>query len=799
MKKLFFILFFTSTLFSQNPNRQYLSHILKNNILEIKVTDGSYLIKALSNQIIETSFIPKGQELNPNSHAVILNNTVKPKFNHNKKDLQFATEDCTVTIEKNPFKISYYHKYLLLFSEKMGYEKLPHTPLENVKGNIVYDSLETLSFNISPDEKLFGGGARALGMNRRGNRLALYNRAQYGYETRAELMNFCIPMVLSSKIYAIHFDNPAIGYLDLDSQKNNTLKYETISGRKTYQVIVGKTWENLIQNYTTLTGRQPIIPRWALGNFSSRFGYRNQDQTEGTIRKFEDAKLPVDAIILDLYWFGKTIKGTMGNLEWDKESFPEPQKMMSDFASKNIKTILITEPFILTTSSKWKEAVENNVLVTDGFGKPATWDFYFGNTSVVDIFKPEGKKWFWNIYKNLIQQGVGGIWGDLGEPEVFPAFAKTAAGSADEIHNIYGHEWAKLIFNGYQKDFPSQRPFILMRAGYSGSQRYGMLPWSGDVNRTWGGLQSQVEIALQMGMQGLAYMHSDLGGFAGDYYDNELYLRWLQYGVFTPIFRPHAQEEVASEIARKDIVTREKARLALNLRYQLLPYNYTLAYQNSISGKPLMKPLFFEEPLNENLLQEKKSYLWGDAFLIHPITEPSQRESVVYFPKNCNWFDFYSYKKYDAGSTQRVAVTETEIPTFVKAGSFIPMITTIKNTSDYSLSVFDVHYFYDTSVSASKGELYHDDGINPKAIEEEKYELITFESVKTKDGLTLKILNSPKKNYTPLQKTITLKIHNFKAKKATLRGNPLPIQHNKNSTFITISNNGIEPIILNLE
>ena len=147
------------------------------------------------------------------------------------------------------------------------------------------------------------------------------------------------------------------------------------------------------------------------------------------------------------------------------------------------------------------------------------------------------------------------MWGDLGEPEVFPSKVITAGGKADEVHNIYGHNWAKLLADGYKKDFPTQRPFILMRAGYSGSQRFGMVPWSGDVSRSWGGLQSQMEIALQMGMQGLGYMHSDLGGFAGDYFDNELYLRWLQYGVFNPIFRPHAQEEVASEVARKDIVT----------------------------------------------------------------------------------------------------------------------------------------------------------------------------------------------------------------------------------------------------
>ena len=138
----------------------------------------------------------------------------------------------------------------------------------------------------------------------------------------------------------------------------------------------------------------------------------------------------------------------------------------------------------------------------------------------------KGKNGF-GTFKNLINNGVGGIWGDLGEPEVFPSYASSVKGTADEVHNSYGHQWAKMIYEGYQKDFPTQRPFILMRAGAAGSQRYGMIPWSGDVNRTWGGLSKQVEIALQMGMQGMAYMHSDLGGFAGANLDDELYTRWF--------------------------------------------------------------------------------------------------------------------------------------------------------------------------------------------------------------------------------------------------------------------------------
>lgn len=774
MKKILFLLLITSITFAQNANRNYLSHTWKNNLLEVKTSDGTYRIKPYSNKIVETSFVPNGEVFNPNSHAVIKTpEKVNASVSKTATSISLVTNNITVVINKAPFRITYSNQGKVLLSEKNGYIKK--------------DSTEILQFNLDNSEMLFGGGARALGMNRRGNRLALYNRAHYGYETRAELMNFCIPLVLSSKLYAVHFDNGAIGHLDLDSKKNNTLEYETISGRKTYQVIVGDTWEDLVSNYTDLTGKQPMPARWTLGNFSSRFGYHTQEEVEKTINRFQTDGIPVDAIILDLYWFGKTVQGTMGNLDWDKDQFPNPEKMIADLKAKGVKTVLITEPFILTTSSKWQEAADQKVLVTDTSGKPATWDFYFGNTGVVDIFKPEGNQWFWNVYKRLINQGVGGMWGDLGEPEVFPSKVLTAAGKADEVHNIYGHNWAKLIADGYKKDFPNQRPFILMRAGYSGSQRFGMMPWSGDVSRSWGGLQSQMEIALQMGMQGMAYMHSDLGGFAGDYFDNELYLRWLQYGVFNPIFRPHAQEDVASEVAYKDVHTKAKAKKAVELRYQLLPYNYTLAFDNNQKGTPLMRPLFFEEPTNEKLFNEKESYFWGNAFLIKPITKVGVTSTEVYFPKSNNWFDFYSGKKYAAGSTETVAVAETSIPTFVRGGSFVPMIETIQNTSKYALYNFNLHFYFDDNIKTSSGKLYNDNGETPQAFEKGQFEILNFNGNVNGNTLVLKLTATVGKNYVSTDKNVTVVVHNLKAKRIFVNGQETVFKNNNETLSIPIT------------
>ncbi|HEX8563638.1 MAG TPA: TIM-barrel domain-containing protein [Flavobacterium sp.] len=733
---------------AQNSVRQYLNHSQNGNQIDIAVSDGSYRIVFYNSEIVETSFIPKGETYNAESHAV----TLKPAALRLKSSkfgpaTEYRTDGIAVRIQKSPFQLSYFYKGNELLSEKNGYSKT--------------ESAEILTFNIDSTEALYGGGARVLGMNRRGNRLQLYNRAHYGYEDRAELMNFCIPMMLSSKIYAVHFDNPAIGYLDLDSKKNNTLAYETISGRKTYQVIAGDEWTKLIDNYTRLTGRQPLPPRWALGNFASRFGYRDQEMAEKTAGLFVADKIPVDAMIFDLYWFGKTIKGTMGNLEFDRDNFPQPEQMISKLKDQGIKTILITEPFVLTTSGKWQEAVDKQVLVTDKAGNPFTYDFYFGNTGLIDIFKPEARTWFWDIYKDLANKGVAGVWGDLGEPEVFPSAAVTAKGSADEVHNIYGHNWAKLIFEGYQKDFPDQRPFILMRSGYSGSQRYGMLPWSGDVNRSWGGLSGQVEIALQMGMQGIGYMHSDLGGFAGEYNDNELYLRWLQYGVFQPIFRPHAQELVPSEPVYKDIVTKAAAKKIVEMRYRFMPYNYNIAYENSQTGIPLMRPLFFEEPDYESLYSFTTGYLWGHDLLVYPVTKPRIETMPIYFPGNSNWFDLHTDIEYGGGATVEVYTLPDRIPVFVRGGAFVPLAKVGQNTEQYSQSDLEIHYYLDKTVTRSTGSLYLDDGETANAAAKGQSQMLTFTSANTENSTVITVGNTQGKKYKNGAQQFDLLIHNI--------------------------------------
>ena len=772
---LFMFIFLSGIVTAQNVQRIYKSHVVNGEHLIVETNDGQYQIKFYDENIVETSFIPTGESFNAESHALVLKpKDVKAKLTDSKTGLIYASSGMVVSLSKSPFQISYTYKGKQLISEKRGY--------------IANKENESIEFNLNSTESLMGGGARVLGMNRRGNRLQLYNRAHYGYGNRSELMNYTMPLVISSKRYAVHFDNAPIGFLDLDSEKNNTLAYETISGRKTYQVIAGDTWPQFMKAFTDLTGKQALLPRWALGNFSSRFGYHSEKETRATVDLFKKDSIPLDAIILDLFWFGKEMKGNMGNLEFLRDSFPNPKQMMADFNKQGVKTILITEPFVLTTSKRWDEAVENKVLGTDSLGNPFKYDFYFGNTGLIDVFKPEAIDWFWNIYKEQINNGVGGWWGDLGEPEVHPSDLQHVNGSADEVHNIYGHQWAKLVFEGYQKDFPNQRPFILMRAGAVGSQRYGMIPWTGDVSRSWDGLKPQTEISLQMGLQGIAYMHSDLGGFAGDNLDDELYTRWLQYGVFQPIFRPHAQEAVPSEPVFREAKTKALAKKSIELRYRMLPYNYSLAHDNSVSGMPLMRPLFFEEQDNAKLFDLSDTYMWGDAFLVSPITDAKVTESEVYFPAKNTWFDFYTDELIEGGSAKKVELAEDHIPVYVRAGSFVPMANLVQSTIDYSSQQIDLHYYHTNTIDEGNGNLFDDDGSTPESYEKGNYELINFTSHTSKKNLKIRLESEKGEHFAAVNREFELIIHNItkQPKKVKLAGKKTDFIWNAENNLLSV-------------
>lgn len=729
------------------------------------------ILSAYQGDAIEVELINSDYDQFPSFAVAESAKVTQPIIVHRNKSVSFQVNQLKAIVDKETWQIEYYRN-----DEK----------LTEQTAFINRHRERQVDFLLADHEKVLGAGQRIVGMDRRGHRFPLYNRAHYGYTTESQQMYYSLPAIMSSKGYSIVFDNSAKGVLDIGKTDAERLRFESVGGRASYLFFAEASFPELIHSYVTVTGKQPMPARWLFGNHASRFGYRSQQQVEQVIQQYQQADIPVDSVILDLFWFGPDIKGHMGNLDWDRNTFPDPEKMIESLKQEGIKTILITEPFVLTSSNRWQEAVEKKVCAKNEKGEPKRFDFYFGNTCLIDVFDKKAIDWFSRIYKDLMKQGVAGTWGDLGEPEVHPddtlhtlsEYDLTARG--DDIHNAYGHQWANMVYQSYRQQQPEVRPLIMMRSGFIGSQRYGMIPWTGDVDRSWGGLKPQVELALQMSLFGLAYTHSDLGGFAGgESFDSELYIRWLQYGVFQPVYRPHAQDHIAPEPVFHDELTQSIVRDYIKLRYQLLPYHYTMAYQHSTTGMPLMRPLFFsgdsfaENSFTENsfagdsssnvssvdansininkasLFDKRDSYFWGDAFLVAPVTEPGIQSQLVYLPKG-DWYDFWRDKHYRGAQTIEYPLTLKTMPVLVKAGAFVPMIEPISTTEDYSSEHLTLHYYaFPTSTfsnsmaktastkQTSNGFMYEDDGKRFGSIEQRQFETLHFAAEQEPHRLSL--------------------------------------------------------------
>lgn len=650
-------------------------------------------------------------------------------------------------------------------------------------------------FKLLADEKITGTGERSLPINRRGYKLNLYNNPHYGYSTNADNLNYSVPFILSSQGYGIFFDNPSRGYADIGKKNAGILEYGASAGKLEFYIIPGKNADEIIRKYQLLTGTQPIPARWVLGNLMSRFGYRSQEQVMYTVSAMQKENIPVDAVILDLFWFGDSIKGTMGNLDWvNKKAWPAPGRMITDLKANGIQTILITEPFVLKTTPNFEPSKKFHAV--DSTGNPfLLTDFYFGNGGLLDIFKKETQDWFWTKYKKQINIGVAGWWGDLGEPEKHPAgiyhnlkdlgFKRLFA--ADEVHNIYGHTWDRMLYEKYAKEYPSVRLFNLNRSGYAGSSRYGVFPWSGDVSRSWEGLQAQLPLMIGMSMSGVPYIHADAGGFAGGDGDKELYTRWLQFASFTPVLRPHGTafgdvdtsvKNIPSEAAFYDNPYKSIVRKYIQLRYQLLPYNYTLAYEQAHYGRPLVRPLFYYNNADSNLYKTDNQYLWGDAFMIAPVLQKGISNQQIYLPAG-GWYQFHTDKKITGGQWINEKITLDDIPLFVKEGSFIPQFKSkaaVKNTADYTGKEIFIKYY--PAVQKTNYTLYDDDGHTNNTLQKGNYELILFEGQQKNKIILLQIMPGNKK-VLQSRKLIVELPDGFKIKNVKLDGKNITL-FNKN-------------------
>ena len=583
-----------------------------------------------------------------------------------------------------------------------------------------------------PGESFYGAGERGYSFNLAGDTLVNYNTQNYGYqmgEKRTKLMGITMPFVISSKGYGVLFDDFCKSSLIVGDQE---LSYSSTSPQPiSYYIIDGNgRVENVVKNFTWLTGRQELPPLWTLGYITSKYGYHDQRESEGVVDTLKREGYPLDGIVFDLYWYGK--EEDMGRLEWDKQQWPDHRKMLRDFKEKGVNVVTISQPYVLTNG----RAIDNYRLLdpqglfckTDGTDTTHTVTIWVGQGGMFDVSNPATRLWLRNRYKQLTDEGVTGWWGDLGEPEKHPLEIRHFNGlTAEQYHNYYGNEWSRIIYDMFKEEYPDRRPMVMMRAGTAGLQRYSVFPWSTDVSRSWGGMQPQVNIMLNTGLSGLGYMSHDVGGFAVDpanKRDGELYIRWLQLGLFSPMLRTHStyQAEPYNYKEFGDLTLR-----IIKDRYRWLPYNYTLAFDNAWNGLPMVRPLgMYEDDMNFARYDHiNDQYLWGRDVMVAPVMQQGAVSREITFPDG-TWVDInHPEKAYQGHTTINYDAPIEVLPLFARAGAFIPQANyEMQNVGDYDPDRLDIVYY--SSDNPSTYILFDDDLHSTGTLARDKHRLIQF-------------------------------------------------------------------------
>jgi alpha-glucosidase (family GH31 glycosyl hydrolase) len=580
---------------------------------------------------------------------------------------------------------------------------------EPISGGVAFSQLQRIvNFSIQPNEHLYGTGERGIGLDLRGQAFDSYNEQDGGYGSPApSTMNVNIPFVISTDNYGIYFENTYKGHFDIGNSNPNVLTYTVYGGELSYYFIYDSTMKNVLSDYTWLTGRAPLLPKWAYGYIQSKYGYRSESDASQMIQRMRNDSVPCDAIILDLYWYQY-----MGDLSWNTSLWPNPGQMTSNFLSQGFKTIVITEPYIVQPSSNFSEASSSGYLATDSSSRTYTLSNWWScgcNAGLLDITNPAAQSWWWSKYYSILSSGVSGLWTDLGEPERDYSDMLFYGGSDSKVHNIYDFLWAKTLFDGFNTSFPNARLFNLTRSGYAGIQRFGVVTWSGDVSKTFGGLAVQLPFLLNMGMSGIAYHNSDIGGFDNGSTTPELYTRWMEFGAFCPVMRAHGYDgDNGTEPWTFGTATEDIVRKMIELRYSLILYNYTMAHEAFESGIPLARPLILEYPNDPNVYEESSAYMWGDNILVAPVVQSGQTTETFYLPQG-RWLDYWTDKIYNGGTTVNVDAPLYEVPLFIKAGSIIPMAQVMNYVDEFPADTLQLAIYPDPNANA-QFTLYEDDG-----------------------------------------------------------------------------------------
>ncbi|KAJ4838179.1 putative glucan 1,3-alpha-glucosidase [Turnera subulata] len=481
---------------------------------------------------------------------------------------------------------------------------------------------------------------------------------------------------------------------------------------------VGPGPKDVVRQYTSVTGKPSMPPLFSTAYHQCRWNYRDEEDVENVDAKFDEHDIPYDVLWLD-------IEHTDGKryFTWDSVLFPHPEEMQRKLAAKGRHMVTIVDPHIKRDDSFWlhKEATDKGYYVKDSGGRDYDGWCWPGSSSYLDMLNPEIRSWWGDKFS--YDKYVGStpslyIWNDMNEPSVFngpevsmPRDALHYGGAEHrELHNAYGYYFHMATADGLLKrGNGNERPFVLSRAFFAGSQRYGAV-WTGDNTADWDHLRVSVPMILTLGLTGMTFTGADVGGFFGNP-EPELLVRWYQLGAYYPFFRAHAHQDTKR---REPWLFGERntklIREAIHVRYTLLPYFYTLFREANTTGLPVARPLWMEFPSDEATFNNDEAFMVGSGILVQGIYSERAKHVSVYLPGNEAWYDLRTGTAYKGGKSHKLQVSEESVPAFQRAGTIIPRKDRFRRSSTQMVNDPYTLVIALNSSQAAEGELYVDDG-----------------------------------------------------------------------------------------
>ncbi|MFH6936853.1 glycoside hydrolase family 31 protein [Flavobacterium sp. YO12] len=719
-------------------------------------TDNKVILKVtiLRDSLIRFRFTTKGYFSNDFSYAIDKSQLHGYNFlelTEEETYFQIKTSKVKCKIQKSDLRLSIYDlNDFLILEDELGFH---WEESYEYGGNIV-----KMSKSSKDGECFYGLGDKATQMNLKGKRVENFATDQYAYQKEQDPLYKVVPFYIglhNKQSYGIFFDNTFRTFFDFCQERRNVTSFWAEGGEMNYYFIYGPQMQDVVTNYTDLTGKPELPPLWVLGYHQCKWSYYPESKVKEITSKFRELQIPCDAIYLDIdYMEGFRC------FTWNKNYFPDPKRMVAELAEDGFKTVVIIDPGIKIDQDYWvyKEALEKDYFCKRADGPYMKGKVWPGECNFPDYTNPAVREWWAGLFKELVADiGVKGVWNDMNEPAVMEVPNKTFPMDVRHVydgnpcshrkaHNIYGTQMARATYHGVKRFAYPKRPFVITRSAYSGAQRY-TSSWTGDNVATWEHLWIANIQVQRMSISGMGFTGSDIGGFA-EQPTGELYARWIQLGVFHPFCRTHSSGDHGNqEPWAFDEEVINITRKFVSLRYQLLPYLYTMFWQYIEEGIPMLKPLVYFDQDDTQTHYRNDEFIFGNQILVCPILEPNAVGRRMYIPRG-EWYNYWTNEFSVGGREVWIDTKFDEIPVFIKAGAVIPKYPVQQYVGELEFDELTLDVYYKNG--KEKSVVYEDaqDGYDYK---KGRYSFLSFRTIGKEKELIIQ-LHKEGKYDTPYSK-----------------------------------------------